>query len=62
MSYWIAFHPGANVLLWHKRGLRRAAFQLRKTGLVGGCCYLRGAGGLGPALPEVPVDAEGEAQ
>lgn len=62
MFYWIAFHPGANVLFWHKRYLCRVAFQLGKMGLIGGCCHLSGADGLGPPLLVVHMDAEGEVQ
>lgn len=62
MFYWVAFHPGANVLCLHKHNLCGVAFQLRKSGLVGGCCHLRGADGLGQPLLAVHVNAEGEAQ
>lgn len=62
MFYWVAFHPGANVLFWHKRNLCGVAFQLRKGGLVGGSCHLRGADGLGQPLLAVHVNAEGDVQ
>lgn len=62
MFYWVAFHPGANVLFWHKCSLCGVAFQLGKGGLVGGSCHLRGADGLGQPLLAVHVNAEGDVQ